>query len=62
MGAHKIRYKHSRMPEGYVGQAIKYANTRNDAISLLGKHDKKLNIVIDRRGSVLTILDNEEGE
>jgi hypothetical protein len=50
------------MPEGYIGQSIKYANTRNDAISLLGKHDKKLNVVIDRRGSVLTILDNEESK
>ena len=57
MPAHVIRFKHSRMPADYVGSAIKYANTRNDAISLLGKHDKKQGTVIDKRGSILTIID-----
>ena len=59
MSAHVIRFKHSKMPADYIGSAIKYANTRNDAISLLGKHDKKLGIVIDKRGCILTLIDHE---
>ena len=57
MPVHVIKFKHSKMPADYIGSAIKYANTRNDAISLLGKHDKKLGIVIDKRGCILTLID-----
>ena len=59
MPAHVIKFKHSKMPADYIGSAIKYANTRNDAISLLGKHDKRLGIVIDKRGCILTLIDHE---
>ena len=59
MPAFVIKFKHSKMPADYIGSAIKYANTRNDAISLLGKHDKKLGIVIDKRGCILTLIDHE---
>ena len=57
MPAFVIKFKHSKMPADYIGSAIKYANTRNDAISLLGKHDRRLGIVIDKRGCILTLID-----
>ena len=61
MPAHIIRFNHSAMPADYIGQATKYAHTRDEAIKCLagkqGKWDKKLNIVIDKYGSKLTILD-----
>ena len=57
MPAHVIKFKHSKMPADHIGSAIKYANTRNDAISLLGKHDKKLGTVLDKRGCILTLID-----
>jgi len=60
MSAHVIRFKHSKMPADYIGSAIKYANTRNDAISLLGKHDRRLGIVIDKRGCILTLMENDK--
>ena len=59
MSAHVIKFKHSKMPADYIGSAIKHANTRNDAISLLGKHDRRLGIVIDKRGCILTLIDHE---
>ena len=59
MPAHVIKFKHSKMPADYIGSASKYANTRNDAISLLGKHDKKLGTVLDKRGCILTLIDHE---
>jgi hypothetical protein len=59
MPAHIIKFKHSRMPADYICSAIKYANTRNDAISFLGKPNKKLGIVIDKRGGILTLIDHE---
>jgi mevalonate pyrophosphate decarboxylase len=57
MPAHKILFRHSRMDPDFIGSVTKYAHTREAAIKLLGKYDSKLNIVIDRRGSVLTLLD-----
>jgi hypothetical protein len=48
------------MPADYIGSAIKYANTRNDAISLLGKFDRRLGIVIDKRGCILTLIENDK--
>ena len=42
------------MRPDYIGSAIKYANTPEDAAKLLGKFDKKLNMIIDKRGSVLS--------
>ena len=48
------------MHPDYIGTAIKYAHTRDEAIQCLagkqGKWDKKLNIVIDKYGSRLDIL------
>jgi len=60
MPAHVIKFKHSKMPADYIGSAIKYANTRNDAISLLGKFDRRLGIVIDKRGCILTLIENDK--
>ena len=57
MPCFRITYKHSAMQPDYIGAAIKHAHTEGDAVKFLGKHEKKLNIVIDKRGSVLTILD-----
>ena len=61
MPAHTIRFKHSAMPADYIGTAIKYAHTREEAIQCLaskqGKWDKKLNIIIDKHGSILTLID-----
>jgi hypothetical protein len=49
------------MPKDYIGSALKYAHTPEEAAKLLGKFDKKLNIIIDKRGSVLSNVSiNEE--
>ena len=45
------------MRSDYVGKVVKYANTRDDAIKLLGKYCSRSGTVVDKRGSVLTILD-----
>ena len=42
------------MRPSFIGKAIKYANTPEEAAKLLGKFDKKLNMVIDKRNSVLS--------
>ena len=60
MPSYVIKFKHSKMPADYIGSAIKYANTRNDAISLLGKFDRRLGIVIDKRGCILTLIDHDK--
>jgi hypothetical protein len=60
MPAHAITFKHSRMRSDYVGKVVKYANTRDDAIKLLGKYDKKAGVIIDKRGSVLTLIENDK--
>ena len=57
MPAYSIRFTHSAMKPDYVGVAIKHAHTADDAVKFLGKYEKRRNIVIDKRGSVLTILD-----
>ena len=59
MPAHTIRFKHSRMKTDFIGSVTKYATTRDDAIKLLGKYDKKLGTIIDKRGSVLTLIDHD---
>jgi hypothetical protein len=48
------------MRSDYVGKVVKYANTRDDAIKLLGKYDKKAGVIIDKRGSVLTLIENDK--
>ena len=59
MPAHTIRFRHSRMKPDFIGSVIKYAHTREAAIRLLGKFDPRLGIVIDKRGSVLTLIDHD---
>ena len=54
MPCYKITFTHSAMRPDYIGSAIKYANTPEDAAKLLGKYDKKLNMIIDKRGSVMS--------
>lgn len=61
--AYKITYKHSAMRPEYVGAAIKYAHTADDACKLLakgGKWDKKNQIIIDKHRNTLTILNIEK--
>jgi hypothetical protein len=48
------------MRPGYVGNAIKHANTPEDAAKLLGKYDKKQKIIIDGRGNVLSNVTIDE--
>lgn len=59
MPAHKILFRHSRMDPDFIGSVIKYAHTREAAIKLLGKFDSRLGIVVDKRGSVLTLIDDD---
>jgi hypothetical protein len=44
----------------YRGASLKYANTEKEALDLLGKQDKKLKIIIDKRGSVLSNIQIHE--
>ena len=57
MPCYKITHTHSAMPKDYVATCIKHAHTEDDAVKFLGKYDKKLKIVIDKRGSVFRIID-----
>ena len=59
MPAYTITFRHSRMKPDFIGSVIKYAHTRESAIRLLGKYDPKQGIVVDRRGSVLTLIDHD---
>jgi len=59
MPAHTIRFRHSRMKPDFIGSVTKYAHTREAAIKLLGRFDSRLGIVIDKRGSVLTLIDHD---
>ena len=59
MPAHTITFTHSRMKPDFIGSVIKYAHTREAAIKLLGKFDSRLGIIIDKRGSVLTLIDHD---
>ena len=47
------------MKPDFIGSVTKYAHTREAAIKILGKYDKKLGIIIDKRGSVLTLIDHD---
>ena len=60
MPAITITFTHSRMRSDYVGKVVKYAKTREDAIKLLGKYDKRAGVIIDKRGSVLTLIENDK--
>ena len=48
------------MRPDYRGKAIKHAPTEKEALELLGKQDKKLKIIIDKRGSVLSNIQIHE--
>ena len=48
------------MKPDFRGSAIKTAHTEDEAVKYLGKFDKKLNIVIDKRGSVLSNIEIEQ--
>ena len=48
------------MKPDFIGSVTKYAHTREAAIKLLGKYDKGLGIIIDKRGSVLTLIDHDK--
>ena len=59
MPAYTITFTHSRMKPDFIGSVTKYAHTREAAIKILGKYDKNLGIIIDKRGSVLTLIDHD---
>ena len=59
MPAYTVKFKHSRMKPDFICSVIKYAHTREAAIRLLGKYDSKQGIIVDRRGSVLTLIDHD---
>jgi len=61
MPVFRATYNHSAMRPEYRGSVLKYANTEKEALDLLGKQDKKLKIIIDKRGNVLSNIQiNEE--
>jgi hypothetical protein len=45
------------MQPDYRGSALKYASSPEEAVKYLGKYDKKLNIVIDKRHCVLSNIE-----
>jgi hypothetical protein len=49
------------MKPDYRGCTLKHAPTEKEALDLMGKQDKKLKIIIDKRGNVLSNIQiNEE--
>jgi len=60
MPAYKITYSHSAMRPDYRGCTLKHAHTEKEALDLLGKQDKKLGIVIDKRSNVLSNIQIHE--
>jgi len=44
----------------YRGSVLKHAHTEKEALDLLGKQDKKLKIIIDKRGNVLSNIEIHE--
>ena len=62
MPYYKISYNHSAMRPEYRGTCIKHAQTEKEALDLLGKQDKKLKIIIDKRGNVLSNIQIHEEE
>ena len=54
MPCYSITYNHSAMPKSFIGNTLKHANTEQAALAFIGKHDKKLNLIIDKRGNVLS--------
>lgn len=62
MPAHEISFNHSRMPSGYKGKAIKYANTEKAAAELIGKYSAKDKTIIDKRGNVLSNVEIKQHE
>jgi len=60
MSAYRITYSHSAMRPEYRGAAIKHANSEKEALDLLGKQDKKLKIIIDKRSNVLSNIEIHE--
>ena len=57
---YKITYSHSAMRPEYRGAVLKHAHTEKEALDLLGKQDKKLKIIIDKRGNVLSNIQIHE--
>ena len=60
MPAYTVKFKHSRMKPDFICSVIKYAHTREAAIRLLGKYCSRSGTVIDKRGSVLTLIDHDK--
>ena len=61
MTCFNITYNHSAMRPDYRGCTLKHAHSEKEALDLIGKFDKKLKIIIDKRGNVLSNIQiNEE--
>ncbi len=60
MPAYQIQFNHSAMKPDFIGSAIKYAHTEEDALKCLatkaGRYEKKTNTIIDKQRNKLTIL------
>ena len=64
MPAYRITFTHSAMPPGYIGSAIKFAHTEDEAVGRMSKYPKtatKSRTIIDKQNNTLNILSiNEE--
>ena len=60
MPVFRATYNHSAMRPEYRGCSIKHANSEKEALDLLGKQDKKLKIIIDKRSNVLSNIEIHE--
>ncbi len=54
MPAYRITFSHSAMAPDYIGSAIKYAHTPEEAAKYLGKFDKKAKSIVDKRRCTLS--------
>ncbi len=54
MPCYQIQYNHSAMKPGFLGSAIKHANTPEEAAKFLGKYSKKDRTVLDKRHCTLS--------
>ena len=60
MPCYRITYNHSAMSPKWRGCTLKHAHTEKEALDLLGKQDKKLKIIIDKRSNVLSNIEIHE--
>jgi len=54
MPAYRIQFTHSAMPKDYVGSALKFAHTPEEAAKFLGKYSKRDATILDKRNCLLS--------